>query len=120
LLVEEAEQDPQLAERLRRVLGAASHGPAPSLTPAAMRFADFAAHVGVSRWQIFSLARQGLPTIGTGKGRRVDVARALEWMRTQGERVDAPAPASGVDASLAAVAADAAARASRRRRRGAP
>lgn len=116
LLVAEAEADPQLVERLRRVLGAVPSSTGTPATVAAMRFADFALHVGVSRRHVYDLATQGLPVVGTGRARRVDVERAIAWMRDHG--ADAPparAPAR-VDPELAPVAEIAAARAMRRRR----
>ncbi len=80
-------------------------------TPAAMRFADFAEHVGCSRAAVFELARRGLPTVGKGRARRVLVAEALGWMRSQGAQPSAPT----IDPELAAVAALAQMRARRRR-----
>jgi hypothetical protein len=48
----------------------------------------FAAHVAMSERTIWNLITKGLPTIGSGRGRRVDVRAALEWMRGQKAQVD--------------------------------
>ena len=48
----------------------------------------FAKRVAISERAAWSLAAKGMPTIGAGRGRRVDVARALAWMRAQSSRVD--------------------------------
>lgn len=120
LLVAEAEQNPQLVERLRRVLGSdvASVG-APG--PAMMTIAKFAEHIGCSGRHVFKMIGRGLPTCGDGRARRVIVADALRWMREQQSRNARPHAREDVanDAELPEVAQFAAARA-RRRRRAAP
>lgn len=112
-LVDELERDPELVARLRRLLGAGETPPAFDGTPAAMRADDFAKHVGLSRRRIFDLAAKGLPCIGEGRARRVDVAPALAWLRAGADR---GTPKAAADAELDAVARDAATRAQRRRR----
>jgi hypothetical protein len=116
-VLDEIERDPELVERLRRLLGAQSVA-APS-GPAAMRIADYARHTGVSVRHVHALVRRGLPCLGSGRTRRVDVARALAWMRDEST---SPAPARGAtpapesDPELAEVAELAAERAKRRRK----
>ena len=52
------------------------------------RVAAFAKRVGISERTAWTLVARGMPTAGTGRGRRVDVARAVEWMRAQTTTVD--------------------------------
>jgi hypothetical protein len=69
------------------------------------RVAIFAKRIAVSERTGWSLVSKGMPTIGSGRGRRVDVARALEWLRREGQRVD-----DAVERSARAAARRAAAR----------
>jgi hypothetical protein len=46
--------------------------------------ADFASQYGWSLRYVENLVRQGLPTVGRGRARRVDLATAAEWLRAGG------------------------------------
>jgi hypothetical protein len=46
-----------------------------------VRAAEYARRVALSERTVWTLIAQGLPTIGSGRARRVDVARADEWLR---------------------------------------
>jgi excisionase family DNA binding protein len=57
-------------------------------TPIYLATARYAARLGVSRWTVARLVRDGLPTVGRGRLRRVDVAAADAWLKrrdTSGE-----------------------------------
>jgi len=56
--------------------------------PVYLSVAKFAEHVSLSERTVWSLVAKGLPTIGAGRGRRVDVRAAVEWMRGQREQLD--------------------------------
>lgn len=51
--------------------------------PMFARVADAAALLGVSERRCWQLVREGMPTVGVGRGRRVDIERARAWMRAQ-------------------------------------
>jgi len=103
-IVEAAESDPALAERVRRALGVPS--PAPEEAPAAiyLRVAEYARRVSLGERTVWALVSRGLPTVGTGRGRRIDVARADEWLRSQRDRVDAETEAQARRAARQAAA----------------
>jgi hypothetical protein len=49
---------------------------------------DFAKRIDISERHVWDLVKRGLPTIGSGCCRRVDVRAALEWMRVQKPQAD--------------------------------
>jgi hypothetical protein len=51
-----------------------------------LRAAEYARRVSVSERTVWALVTRGLPTIGRGKSRRIDVARADEWLRVNAIR----------------------------------
>jgi len=53
-----------------------------------MRVVDYARRVSMGERTIWALVARGLPSVGSGRGRRVDVAGADVWMREQGGQVD--------------------------------
>lgn len=81
------ERDEALRARVRALVGSEASPPARSdvefeTIPA------FATRVSASKRHIWNLVRSGLPTIGTGRARRVDVRRALEFLRGRDARRD--------------------------------
>lgn len=66
----------------------AALAPAPEPEALYMRVSEFAEWMGVSERHVWSLVKQGLPTIGAGRARRVETRSAVEWMRGQHEQVD--------------------------------
>jgi len=97
-VVTAAEQNPALADRLRALLA-----PAVNVEPVAIyqRVSDYAARIGVSKRTGWSLVAAGMPTIGAGRYRRVDVARADEWLRARSQTDDAIERRARADASRA-------------------
>jgi len=87
-IIDAAERDPVLVERVRRALGV---HPAEAKKPVAvyLRAVEYARRVSLSERTVWALISQGLPTIGRGRSRRIDVARADEWLRGQQAQVDA-------------------------------
>jgi hypothetical protein len=79
-------------DELRALIGEAVRGAlAPASTspePLYLSVPKFAAHVAMSERTIWNLIAKGLPTIGAGRGRRVDVRAALEWLRVQKTQAD--------------------------------
>jgi hypothetical protein len=95
-LVAALERRPDLAARIRAVVAP----PAPEriyATPA-----QAAKHFGVSRRTLFKLLAEGLPAIGSGRARRVDIGRATEWLRARGQADDAVELRARRDATRAA------------------
>jgi hypothetical protein len=86
-IVDAAERDPALAERVRRVLGARQEE-AKEATAIYLRATEYARRVSLGERTVWALVSRGLPTVGTGKSRRIDVARADEWLRCQSSKVD--------------------------------
>ena len=86
-IIDAAERDPVLVERVRRALGV---HPAEAKKPVAvyLRAVEYARRVSLSERTVWALISQGLPTIGRGRSRRIDVARADEWLRGQRDQVD--------------------------------
>jgi hypothetical protein len=67
-----------------------------------MSVGAYAERIGVSLRSAWNLVREGLPTVGKGRLRRVDVAAADAWMRAGGSD-GAAARAARRDASARAV-----------------
>ena len=62
---------------------AALRVPAAAHDPIFMKVPAYAERIGVSERHAWKLAKEGLPTIGEGRARRVDVVRADEWLRAR-------------------------------------
>jgi hypothetical protein len=62
--------------------------PATVSAPLYLKVSDFAMRLAVSERHAWDLVKQGLPTIGQGRGRRVDVVEADRWLRTRHDEVD--------------------------------
>jgi hypothetical protein len=88
LLIEELEADASLASRWRAVFGLAPSMPATEPVAIYMRVKEYAARISVSERHAWDLVSRGLPCVGSGRGRRVDVGRADEWLRTRRDVVD--------------------------------
>jgi hypothetical protein len=88
-IIDAAERDPALAERVRRVLGVQPVNDAKEPVALYLRASEYARRLSLGERTVWELVAQGLPTIGSGKSRRIDVARADEWLRGQRDRVDA-------------------------------
>jgi hypothetical protein len=80
-IIDAAERDPALVERVRRALGA--HPAEAKPVAVYLRAVEYARRVSLSERTVWGLISQGLPTIGGGRSRRIDVARADEWLRGQ-------------------------------------
>jgi hypothetical protein len=75
----------KLAERIvPRLLEALGRPPAHVSEPVFVRVAAYAARTGISERKVWDLVASGLPTIGSGRSRRVDVVAADAWLRAQG------------------------------------
>jgi hypothetical protein len=88
-IIDAAERDPALAERVRRVLGVPPGQKDKETAPIYLRAAEYARRTSLGERTVWALMSRGLPTIGSGKSRRIDVARADEWLRGQRGQVDA-------------------------------
>lgn len=87
-VVAELRADPSLARELRELLGVAatSKGEAPEMLY--MRVPEYATRIAVSERAAWSMVARGMPTIGSGRMRRVDVRRADAWLRDRHEAID--------------------------------
>jgi hypothetical protein len=84
--IDELRADPKLAADFRELLGATA---TPEISePIYLRVADYAKRVSLSERTVWNFIVQGLPTIGTGRTRRVAVADADAWLRDRRETVD--------------------------------
>jgi hypothetical protein len=91
----------EIADRMIPRLIAALAPPA-SEEPVYMRVAAYAKRAQISERHVWSLVRKGMPTVGSGRSRRVDVARADEWLRAHGQTDDAIERRARADATRAA------------------
>ncbi|MGD0679844.1 MAG: hypothetical protein ABSC94_31050 [Polyangiaceae bacterium] len=80
-IIDAAEGDPILVERVRRVLGLERAEEVKDPSTAYLGAAEYARHISLSERTVWDLVSRGLPTVGAGKARRIDVARADEWLR---------------------------------------
>ncbi len=81
-------EDPALAREIRELLGVAASAPRLDSEPIFMRALPYAARVGLSERTVWKLIHRGLPTVGKGRSRRVDVKRADVWLRNEQATVD--------------------------------
>ncbi|MGA3123472.1 MAG: hypothetical protein ABSF69_22100 [Polyangiaceae bacterium] len=88
-IIDAAERDPALAERVRRMLGVQRVEEAKEREAIYLRAAEYARRISLAERTVWALVARGLPTIGSGRSRRIDVAQADEWLRGQRDRVDA-------------------------------
>jgi hypothetical protein len=85
------------AAAARAVLEEAVPAPPPEPRPV-IRFAKIAAYadrVGLSARKIHELIQGGLPTVGTGRLRRVDVEAADAWLASGAHQARGPRATSG-------------------------
>jgi hypothetical protein len=77
----------KLAERIVPHLLEAFGRPSPQVSePLFVRVAAYAKRTGISERTAWGLVAKGLPTIGSGRSRRVDIVAADAWLRAQGGR----------------------------------
>jgi hypothetical protein len=81
-LIAALERRPELVQRLVGLLIR------PTPEAQFVRVAEYAKRLNLSERHGWSLVSLGLPTIGTGKARRVDVRAADQWLREQPARVE--------------------------------
>ena len=81
-------EDPALARELREVLGAAEPAPKVASPHVFLRVAAYASRVSLGERTVWSMIARGLPTVGQGRSRRVDVERADAWLRNEHAAVD--------------------------------
>lgn len=81
-LVTAIENDPDL----RRQLATLFSPGAPATKPEVkfMKLAAYARHIDASLRYVKGLRPKGLPVVGSGRGLRVDVAAADDWLRRRG------------------------------------
>lgn len=72
------------------------------MTPRLAKRATFAAVIDCSTRTVDRLVRRGLPSIGSGRARRIDVEAALTWLRTHPDALNEP---SSTDEAVALRAA---------------
>ncbi len=65
---------------------AAPTSPAPAVLYC--RVGQYAERVALSESTVWGLVKRGLPVVGSGRARRVDVARADRWLAEQSMQVD--------------------------------
>jgi hypothetical protein len=84
-LVAALKDEPALAAELRSLLGTGA--PETKLGPAEvfLHVPAYAARVSLGERTVWSMIKRGLPTIGSGRSRRVDVERADAWLRNNRE-----------------------------------
>ncbi len=107
-IISAAEEDPGLAERVRRVLGVprVEEGHEPPVIY--LRVNEYARRVSLGERTVWALVSRGLPTVGSGRSRRIDVAQADQWLRGQRPDVD-----NAIEATARRAAQRAAAKAAR-------
>jgi hypothetical protein len=92
-VVDAVEGSPDLQRRLRALavlVGIGGGTPSQSSASAAyLTVAAYSERASLSERTVWKYITAGLPTVGTGRGRRVDVERADEWRRRQGRQADA-------------------------------
>lgn len=77
---------PALRARLRTMLDE-DRAPVHAANDDALRTAsidDYAAAVQIGRRTVEGWIKRGLPTLGSGRGRRIDLGRADAWVRANG------------------------------------
>lgn len=103
-IIDAAERDPAIAERVRRMLGVQHVEEAKEPEAIYLRAVEYARRISLAERTVWALISEGLPTVGSGKARRIDVARADEWLRGRRQRVDAAIQAQARRAAQRAAA----------------
>jgi hypothetical protein len=80
--------EPLLAAELRTLLGTGAPMSEVTEEQIFMRVPAYAARVSLGERTVWNLVTRGLPTIGRGKSRRVDVERADVWLREERDHLD--------------------------------
>src|SRR5580658_2245481 len=88
-LLQQAEGHEVLARGLRAEAAALAQDAArvPDAAPY-LTIQAYADRLSISKRTCRSLLDEGMPSVGSGRGRRIDVQRADDWMRTRRDRVD--------------------------------
>jgi hypothetical protein len=81
-------EDPALARDLRELLGVAGTEPKADSSRLFVRVREYAARVSLGERTVWTMITRGLPTVGKGRSRRVDVERANVWLRNERRAVD--------------------------------
>jgi hypothetical protein len=81
-------EEPALARELRTLLGAEASEQNVASAQLFMRVPAYAARVSLGERTVWNMVSRGLPTIGSGRSRRVDVERADVWLRNDRDAVD--------------------------------
>ncbi len=81
-------EEPALARELRTLLGAEPSEQNVASAQLFMRVPAYAARVSLGERTVWNMVSRGLPTIGSGRSRRVDVERADVWLRNDRHAVD--------------------------------
>lgn len=81
-------EEPALARDLRDLLGTAPSEAKVDSAQLFMRVRAYATRISLSERTVWNLIARGLPTIGKGGSRRVDVERADLWLRNERTAVD--------------------------------
>jgi hypothetical protein len=80
--------EPELTRELRELLGVGGMQAKADAPQVFMRVRAFAERVQLSERTLWKMVSRGLPTIGVGRSRRVDVERADAWLRNERTAVD--------------------------------
>jgi hypothetical protein len=80
--------EPALAQELRELLGITAAEPKRDSVHLFMRVRDYAERVSLGERTVWNMMARGLPTVGKGRSRRVDVVRADVWLRNEPTAVD--------------------------------
>jgi hypothetical protein len=81
-------EEPALARELRTLLGAEASEQHVASAQLFMRVPAYAARMSLAERTVWNMVARGLPTIGSGRSRRVDVERADVWLRNERDAVD--------------------------------
>jgi hypothetical protein len=81
-------EEPALVRELRTLLGAEASEQHVASAQLFMRVPTYAARVSLAERTVWNMVARGLPTIGSGRSRRVDVERADVWLRNERDAVD--------------------------------
>lgn len=66
----------------------------------------FAAMIDMSPKQVDRMIKRGLPSVGTGRARRIDVEQAVAWIRNNPESLNDKRPEGVIEAARAAASRD--------------
>ncbi len=87
-IVAALKEEPALAAELRALFGMAAPDSTSTTGELFMRVSNYATRVSLSERTVWGLVARGLPTVGSGRTRRVDVERADAWLRSERGAID--------------------------------